>query len=74
MYMDPARIRSHVVKIRLSDQEADLINALVNFTGEQRAVLLRDLLLEQARAVLIGDQRMRVGWSLEGAAKARCNG
>jgi hypothetical protein len=52
MYSDPSKIRDHVVKIRLNDSEEALIDALVNYTGEQKATLLRDLLLEQARIVL----------------------
>jgi hypothetical protein len=55
MYADPALIREHVVKLRLNDSEADLIEALVNYTGQQKAPLLRDLLLEQARLVLAGE-------------------
>lgn len=49
MYTDPSLIRDHVVKLRFNDQEADLINAWVNYTGQQKAALLRDMLLEQAR-------------------------
>jgi hypothetical protein len=49
MYADPSLIRDHVVKLRLNDQEAELINAWVNYTGQQKAVLLREMLLEQAR-------------------------
>jgi hypothetical protein len=49
MYADPTLIRDHVVKIRLNDQEAELINAWVNYTGQQKAALLREMLLEQAR-------------------------
>lgn len=49
MYADPSLIRDHVVKIRLNDQEADLINAWVNYTGQQKAALLREMLLEQAQ-------------------------
>ena len=49
MYADPSLIREHVVKIRLNENEADLINAWVNYTGQQKAVLLREMLLEQAR-------------------------
>ncbi len=48
MYSDPTLIREHVVKIRLNDNEADLINAWVKYTGQQKAVLLREMLLEQA--------------------------
>lgn len=55
MYSDPSLIREHVVKLRLNDNEADLIDALVNYTGQQKAPLLRDLLLEQARLVIAGE-------------------
>ena len=48
MYTDPSLIRDHVVKLRLNDQEAELINAWVNYTGQQKATLLREMLLEQA--------------------------
>lgn len=49
MYSDPQFIRDHVVKLRLNDQESNLINAWVEYTGQQKAVLLREMLLEQAR-------------------------
>lgn len=49
MYSDPSLIREHVIKIRLNDNEARLIDALVNYTGQQKAVLLREMVLEQAR-------------------------
>jgi hypothetical protein len=55
MYSDPANIRSHVVKLRLNDNEAALLDALVNYTGEQKATLFRELLLEQAQLVLCGN-------------------
>lgn len=48
MYTDPSLIRDHVVKLRLNDQEAALIDAWVNYTGQQKATLLREMLLEQA--------------------------
>ena len=48
MYADPSLIRDHVVKIRLNDTEAALIDAWVNYTGQQKATLLREMLLEQA--------------------------
>jgi len=48
MYTDPTLVREHVVKIRLNDNEAELINAWVNYTGQQKAVILREMLLEQA--------------------------
>lgn len=49
MYADPSLIRDHVVKIRLNDLEADLVDAWVNYTGQQKATLLREMILEQAR-------------------------
>lgn len=52
MYQDPSRIRSHVVKLRFSEEESRLIDALTDYTGDQKAVLLRELILEQAAAVL----------------------
>lgn len=55
MYSDPSLIRDHVVKIRLNDNEAALIDALVAYTGEQKAALLRSLLLEQAQKTLVCD-------------------
>jgi hypothetical protein len=66
MYADPAKIRSHVVKIRLSEEEHRLIQALVDYTGEQRAALIRDLVLEQAQAVLFGTQSSVAGYAVEG--------
>lgn len=47
-YADPALIRDHVVKLRLNDNEAALIDAWVQYTGQQKATLLREMLLEQA--------------------------
>lgn len=54
MYADPSLIRDHVVKLRLNDREAELINAWVNYTGQQKATLLREMLLEQARLDIAG--------------------
>lgn len=49
MYSDPSLIREHVVKLSFNDREAELINAWVNYTGQQKAAFLREMLLEQAR-------------------------
>lgn len=49
MYGDPSLIRQHVVRLRLNDTEHDLITAWVNYTGQQMATMLREMLLEQAR-------------------------
>lgn len=55
MYADPAKIRSHTVKLRLNDEEAKLVDALADYTGEQKAVLLREIILEQASSLIYGD-------------------
>jgi hypothetical protein len=52
MYTDPSLIREHTVKLSFNDREADLINAWVAYTGQQKAALLREMLLEQARLEL----------------------
>lgn len=52
MYSDPTKIRSNVIKVRLSDEEAALVEAFVNYNGGQKAALVRDLILEQAASVL----------------------
>lgn len=54
MYSDPSNIRQHVVKVRFNEREAALVDALVNYTGQQRAALVRELILEQAQLVLSG--------------------
>jgi hypothetical protein len=52
MYADPSLIREHVVKLSFNEREADLINAWVAYTGQQKAAFLREMLLEQARLEL----------------------
>lgn len=49
MYTDPSLVRDQVVKVRFNDQEAALVDAWVNYTGQQKAAFIRDLILEQAR-------------------------
>jgi hypothetical protein len=65
MYSDPALIRKHVVKLSLSDREADLINAFCAYSGEQKATFLRELILRKAEEVL------HVGESVSGASAMR---
>ena len=55
MYADPSQIREHKVKLSFNDAEAELVDAITNYTGQQKAPLLRDLLLEQIRLVLAGE-------------------
>ena len=64
MYADPSKIRDNVVKVRLNDAEAQLLDALVTYTGEQKATLIREMLLEQAQLVLFGDMNS-VGNTIE---------
>lgn len=54
MYSDPSLIRSVVIPIRLNDAEAELLDAVVKYTGQQKSTLMRELFLEQARLVLMG--------------------
>lgn len=50
-----------MVKIRLNASEAQLIEALVNYTGEEAAPMCREMLLEQARHVLFGGMNSMQG-------------
>jgi predicted transcriptional regulator len=45
MYADPRLIRKHVYKICLDDDERAVVDELVQRTGQQRQVILRELLL-----------------------------
>lgn len=55
MYADPSLIREHVVKLRFNDNEAALVEAYVNYTGQQKAAFLRELVLEAAQRALFVD-------------------
>jgi len=48
MYMDPSKIRTHKIPLRLSDEENRLIDSWVAYTGEQKAAMLREIIIEQA--------------------------
>lgn len=52
MYSDPALIRKHTVKLSLNDNEAALVDALVRYTGEEKAAFIRALVLDRATEVL----------------------
>lgn len=54
MYSDPSLIREVVLRVRLSEVEDDLLNAVVRYTGQQKSTLMRELFMEQARLVLSG--------------------
>jgi hypothetical protein len=69
MYRDPSLLRETVVKIRLSREEDALIEALADYTGQQKAVLVRELVLEQARFVMTAESGAGGG-----AAEGRMSG
>jgi len=48
MYASPENIRDHAIKVRFNDREHDLVKAWVNYTGQQMAVLVRQMILQQA--------------------------
>lgn len=54
MYSDPSLIRDVIIPVRLNDAEAELLDAVVKYTGQQKSTLMRELFLEQARLVLMG--------------------
>jgi hypothetical protein len=54
MYADPSQIRTYVIPVRVNKKELDLITALVNYVGEERAVYARNLLVTTAVEVLHG--------------------
>lgn len=56
MYSDPALIRKHTVKLSFNDNEAALVEALVRYTGEEKAAFIRTLILDRAAEVLHGGE------------------
>jgi hypothetical protein len=52
MYSDPSLIRKHTVKLSFNDNEAALVDALVRYTGEEKAAFIRGLILQRAEEVL----------------------
>ena len=52
MYSDPALIRKHVIKLSLNDREDALIDAYCTYSGEQKATLIRELVLAACKASL----------------------
>jgi hypothetical protein len=59
MYADPTQIRKHRVTIYLNDLEADLVEAINNYKGTQKAPLLREILLSGVHRALAGDMDLR---------------
>lgn len=68
MYADPSLIRDVIINVRLNDAEAELLDAVVKYTGQQKSSLMRELFLEQARLVLMGQGDIGVaGQQIESA-------
>ena len=44
MYSDPRLIRKHIVKVCLNDFEAEELEYLTDLLGEQKQVVLRELM------------------------------
>lgn len=59
MYADPSLIRKHRVTLYLNDQEAELVEAINNYRGGEKAPLLRELLIESAHRALSGDVNLQ---------------
>jgi hypothetical protein len=53
MYQDSKRIRKNRATLNLDDYEQALIDALVNYTGLDQAILLRQLAMQEARELLL---------------------
>lgn len=53
MYADPKLVRdAEIIRLRLNDYETQLVDELVELTGEQRSVILRRLLMAQVEIAL----------------------
>lgn len=52
MYRDRTLVRDHLIKLRLSDREMEIIDQLVEQTGAQKAALIRELLMKEAAEVM----------------------
>lgn len=71
MYADPSLIRDVVIRVRLNDAEAKLLDAVTEYTGQQKSTLLRELFIEQAKLVLSGQGDIGSSGSLfEGEQRA----
>jgi hypothetical protein len=55
MYADPSQIRSVILRVRLTEAEDELLDAVVKYTGQQKSSLMRELFMEQAKLVLSGE-------------------
>jgi len=60
MYADPKRVRRNVFKVCLDDYESAVIDRLVSESGEQRQVVIRDLLLQGLERLAANQSDIRV--------------
>lgn len=67
MYADPSLIRRHTVKLSFNDNEAALVDAIVRYTGEEKAAFIRTLVLERAAEVLHASDSAALSVSVRGA-------
>lgn len=70
MYSDPTLIRKHTVKLRFNDREAALVDALVTYTGEEKAAFIRSLILDRAMEVLHAEQSASAASAVRGTQTA----
>lgn len=70
MYCDPSLIRKHKVKLSFNDNESALLDAVCQFTGQEKAALLRELLMERASEILHGEQFAGNAVAMRGAQPA----
>lgn len=60
-YKDPSLARVHFIKLSLNEKEAELIEALCNYSGAQPATFVRELVLKEAMEVLHGESQFDTG-------------
>lgn len=53
MYADPKLVRTHRLKLTLTDYENEQVDRLVAETGQQKAVVVRELLMSQVQIALL---------------------
>lgn len=54
MYSDPRKVRTVVRSVRFSEEEDELVQAIVKYTGQQLGTLLREYAFEHIRMLLAG--------------------
>ncbi len=52
MYSDTSLIRHHRVNLSFNEREAELVNAVCNYTGQEKAAFIRDLVLDRVQEVM----------------------